>query len=434
MHIPDGYLSPIISIGMGVATVPTWAVATRRVQSVLTSRTIPLLAIFAAMSFTIMMFNIPVPGGTTAHGVGGTLIAIVLGPWAAVIAVSVALIIQALFFGDGGILAIFANCLNMGIVLPFVGYAVYRLLSGRSSILSTRRVWAAGIGSYIAITAAALLVGVELGVQPALFSENGHALYSPYGLSEAIPAMLAAHAFGASIVEALITAFGLAYLQQRHPEFLTSLRRVVAGADIPEGEMPRRPLRQVGGAVIGVSVALLAVAAVVTGGGDIGHAFGADWSAVDWASVAAMLLVVAVLAAILIPVAWFVLPRRIRGVGTTFVAAAILAPLGLIAPGFAYGEGSAGDVQAAFGYVPKGLHDLSTVFSAPLSGYSIPLPFFSDANASLWQQAIGYELAGIVGIVLLGGAIYLIAGLIRRSGRDEKDPTGHPADAMGGTP
>ena len=109
MHIPDGYLSPIISVGMGVVTVPTWAIATRRVQKVLTSKTIPLLAIFAAMAFTIMMFNVPVPGGTTAHGVGGTLIAIVLGPWAAVIAVSVALIIQALFFGDGGVLAIFVN-------------------------------------------------------------------------------------------------------------------------------------------------------------------------------------------------------------------------------------------------------------------------------------------------------------------------------------
>jgi ABC-type Co2+ transport system, permease component len=153
------------------------------------------------------MFNVPVPGGTTAHGVGGTLIAIVLGPWAAVIAVSVALIIQALFFGDGGVLAIFVNCLNMGIILPFVGYGMYRLLAGRSPILSTRRVWAAGIGAYVGITVAALFVGIELGIQPLLFSENGHALYSPYGLEQAIPAMVAAHALGASIVEALITAF-----------------------------------------------------------------------------------------------------------------------------------------------------------------------------------------------------------------------------------
>ena len=426
MHIPDGYLSPIISIGMGVATVPTWTLATRRVQKVLTNRTIPLLAIFAAMSFTIMMFNIPVPGGTTAHGVGGTLIAIVLGPWAAVIGVSVALIIQARFFGDGGILAIFANCLNMGVLLPFAGYATYRLLAGRSPILATRRVWAAGIGAYVGITVAALAVGIELGLQPVLFSENGHALYSPYGLSEAIPAMLAAHVLGASIVEALITAFGVAYLQQRHPEYLTSLRRSVAGADVPAGETPRRPLWQAGGAIVGVCVVLLAIAALITGGGDLSHAFGADWQAVDWAGVATMLFVVAILGAILIPIAWFVLPRRIRGVGTGFVAAAILAPLGLIAPGFAYGEGSAGDVQAAFGYVPKGLQDLSSVFSAPLSGYNIPLPFFSDANASLWQQAVGYEISGILGILLLGIAIYALAWLIGRRSRGGPDAGAQP--------
>src|SRR6476661_7794642 len=116
MHIPDGYLSPIISVGAGIVTVPAWAVAVQRVKSVLNHRTVPLLAIFAAFAFTIMMFNIPVPGGTTAHAVGGTLIAIVLGMPAAIIGVSMALIIQALFFGDGGILAIFANCFNMGVL------------------------------------------------------------------------------------------------------------------------------------------------------------------------------------------------------------------------------------------------------------------------------------------------------------------------------
>src|SRR5215210_8053883 len=103
MHIPDGYLSPIISVGAGAATIPAWAIAVQRVKSVLNHRTVPLLAVFAAFAFTIMMFNIPVPGGTTAHAVGGTLIAVVLGPWAAVLGISMALILQALFFGDGGI-------------------------------------------------------------------------------------------------------------------------------------------------------------------------------------------------------------------------------------------------------------------------------------------------------------------------------------------
>src|SRR6476646_1286600 len=182
MHIPAGYLSPIISLGTGAITVPVWGLAVRRVQSVLNNRTVPLLAIFSALTFTIMMFNIPVPGGTTAHGVGGTLIAIVLGPWAAVLGVSMALILQALFFGDGRVLAIFVNCLNMGIILPFVGYWSYRLIAGRSPILSTRRVWAAGIGAYLGITASALAVGFELGIQPLLFTQNGHPMYRPYVL------------------------------------------------------------------------------------------------------------------------------------------------------------------------------------------------------------------------------------------------------------
>jgi cobalt/nickel transport system permease protein len=417
MHIPDGYLSPIISIGMGVATVPGWLLATRKVQAVLTNRTIPLLAVFSAMSFTIMMFNVPVPGGTTAHGVGGTLIAIVLGPWAAAIAVSVALIIQALFFGDGGILAIFANCLNMAFILPFVGYGAYRLLAGRSPILSTRRAWAAGIGAYVGITASALAVGVQLGIQPILFTENGHALYSPYGLSEAIPAMLIAHMFGASIVEALITALGVAYLQQRHPEYLTSLSKAFTGGDQVEGgQTSRRPLWQTGAAIIGVCAVALLGAGLLTGGGDLSQAFGADWASVDWPAVATMLLITGVIAVVAIPLAWFALPRRMRGVGTAFVTAAIIAPLGLIAPGFAYGEGSTDDVQAAFGYVPSGLHQLSTIFSAPFAGYSIPLPFFSDANAALWQQAIGYEIAGAIGILLLGVVFLTLARLIRRSG------------------
>ncbi len=416
MHIPDGYLSPVISVGMGLATLPTWGLATRRVQKVLNNRTIPLLAIFSALSFTIMMFNIPVPGGTTAHAVGGTLAAIVLGPWAAVIAVSVALIIQALFFGDGGVLAIFANCLNMGILLPFVGYGVYRLLAGRSAILSTRRVWAAGIAAYVALAASALAVGIELGVQPALFSENGYALYSPYGLTAAVPAMLISHLFGASIVEGLVTGLGVAYLQKRHPEYLTSLRSVFAPDASAEGTATGRPVWQMVVGAVGVVIVALTAVGLIEGGGNPARMFGADWTTVHWPSVATMLLVTAIIGVVLVPLAWLVLPKRSRGIGSAFTAVAVIAPLGLIAPGFAYGEGSTMDVQNAFGYVPGGLRELSNVFSAPLSGYNLPLPFFSDANAPLWHAAIGYEITGILGILLIG-AIMLLLGrvLVRRT-------------------
>ena len=191
-------------------TLPAWAVATQKVKAILNNRTIPLLAIFAALSFTIMMFNIPVPGGTTAHGVGGTLIAIVLGPWAAVIAVSVALDHPgALLRRRGG-----PGDLRQ---LPEHGRApaVRRVTSptgcspGRAPLLSSRRAVAAGIAAYVGITASALAVGIELGIQPLLFSDAaGRPLYSPYDLNAAIPAMLVAHVLGASIVEGLITFLG----------------------------------------------------------------------------------------------------------------------------------------------------------------------------------------------------------------------------------
>ena len=204
---PTATSAPSSRSGMGVATVPTVAVATRKVQDVLSNRTIPLLAIFSAISFTIMMFNIPVPGGTTAHGVGGTLIAIVLGPWAAVIGVSVALIIQALFFGDGGVLAIFANCFNMAIV-----HAVRRLRRRTGCSPDGRRSCRAGApgrrGSRptSAITVSALAVGIELGIQPhAVHRERARRCTARTACREAVPAMLLAHVFGASVVEGVIT-------------------------------------------------------------------------------------------------------------------------------------------------------------------------------------------------------------------------------------
>ncbi|HBE80186.1 MAG TPA: cobalamin biosynthesis protein CbiM, partial [Firmicutes bacterium] len=153
----------------------------------------------------------PIPDGTTAHAVGATLIAVTLGPWAATIAVSVALVIQSLLFGDGGVLALGANCFNMAFVAPFVGYLIYLLivkLKGNKPI-------AAAIGSYIGINCAALAAGTELGLQPLLFhAANGTALYFPYGLKLAIPAMLFAHLTIAGIAEAVVTGLVVFYLQR----------------------------------------------------------------------------------------------------------------------------------------------------------------------------------------------------------------------------
>ena len=97
MHIPDGYLSPSTCAVMAAAAAPFWYVALERLKRLMHTRALPLVAAFAAFSFVVMMFNVPVPNGSTAHAVAGTLTAILLGPWAALIAITVALVIQALF-------------------------------------------------------------------------------------------------------------------------------------------------------------------------------------------------------------------------------------------------------------------------------------------------------------------------------------------------
>lgn len=215
MHIPDGYLGPYTYIALWIIMIPIWYYAGRKLSSELKSRQVPLLALAAAFSFVIMMFNLPLPGGSTGHAVGAAIIGIVLGPWAAVIAISVALVLQALMFGDGGITAIAANCLNMAVVMPFVAYYVYKLISGGTEITSSRRVIAAAIAGYISLAIAAGVTGVEFGIQPLLHhTAEGVPLYMPYSLDVTLPAMILEHIFGFSILEALITALIFAYIQR----------------------------------------------------------------------------------------------------------------------------------------------------------------------------------------------------------------------------
>lgn len=221
MHIPDGYLGPTTCGAFYAVMLPIWAAASRIVKKTLKAKQVPMLAIGAAFSFVIMMFNVPIPGGSTGHAVGGVLVAILLGPWAACIAITVALVVQALLFGDGGITAIGANCFNMAFVLPFVGYYVYKAISGKAPAGSNRRVIAAGIAGYIGINVAAFLAGVEFGIQPLLHhTPAGQALYCPYGLNVAVPAMAGEHLLIFGWVEAVVTALVVKYAQKQAAEYL----------------------------------------------------------------------------------------------------------------------------------------------------------------------------------------------------------------------
>jgi cobalt/nickel transport system permease protein len=211
MHIPDGYLSPQTYVPLWGASLVCWSVALKKMKKELSTRQIPYLAMAGAFSFLIMMFNIPIPGGTTGHAVGAGIIAILLGPWTAVIAVSVVLIIQALVFGDGGITAIGANCFNMAVVMPFVSYWVFKLVSGGSR--NGPRLYVAGfLSAYMGLSVAAILTGIEFGIQPIIAQgANGRPLYAPYPLSIAVPVMALEHLLLFSIIEGVITLLLLKY-------------------------------------------------------------------------------------------------------------------------------------------------------------------------------------------------------------------------------
>jgi cobalt/nickel transport system permease protein len=226
MHIPDGYLGPATYGTLYAVMVPIWALASKIVRRTLKQRQVPFLALGAAFSFVIMMFNIPVPGGSTGHAVGGVIVAILLGPWPALIAISIALVIQALLFGDGGITAIGANCFNIAFVMPMVGYLVYRLLS-QGAALTSRRRWIAGaVAGYIGLNVAAVTTAIMFGLQPLIAKgSDGRPLYFPYPLEVAVPVMAAQHLLLFGIIEAVLTGLLVIYFQRSDPSMLEPMGR-----------------------------------------------------------------------------------------------------------------------------------------------------------------------------------------------------------------
>jgi cobalt/nickel transport system permease protein len=328
VHIPDGYLSPETAVVMYAAATPLWLRASQKIKALLSSRSVPLIALFSAFSFIIMMFNVPVPGGTTAHAVGTTLAAIVVGPWAALVTTSIALIIQAFFFGDGGILNIGANSFNMGIAMAFVGYFVYRWISGSAPITSPRRALAGALAAYIAIDVAALLAGIELGIQPLLFHDAaGHALYFPYALDVSIPAMLVPHLTMAGLAEALVTGLVVAWFQRTNPQLLELTGKVSATTT-----------------------------------------------------------------------------RTLRTAWMALIALMLFTPLGLLAPGTAWGEWGRQELKAlGLSSIPAGFDRLADLWSAPLSGYDIP---------ALNNPTVTYIISAVMGVALVVVVFFLLGWIV----------------------
>ena len=223
MHIPDGYFSPQTYLPLWAAFVAFISIALKKLKKTLTIRNIPYLSMASAFTFLIMMFNIPIPGGTTGHVVGASVIALILGPWAAMVSVSIALIIQSVIFGDGGITAIGANCIIMAVIIPFVSFYIFKWVSGAS--LSNKRIfWSAFLSGYAGINVSALTAAFLFGIQPLIASTpEGQPLYAPYGLEIAVPAMMLEHLLFIGWIEGFVTAILLKYFIKNEPGMIYAL-------------------------------------------------------------------------------------------------------------------------------------------------------------------------------------------------------------------
>lgn len=201
MHIPDGYLSPMTCVATYAVTLPLWVVAFRKLKEELSETTLPLIASLSALSFIIMMFNIPIPNGTSGHAVGAALIAILFGPWVASLCISLVLLIQALIFGDGGMTTFAANALLMGFTASFSSYYAFIVLQ--------KRTYASYISGWVGIVSSSIVLALLLGIQPLIAVHDGQPLYFPFGFSLTFPAVVGSHMLFFGIVEAVFT--GLAY-------------------------------------------------------------------------------------------------------------------------------------------------------------------------------------------------------------------------------
>jgi cobalt/nickel transport system permease protein len=207
MHIPDGFLDNDVAIVTGVISGAVLAVALKKAHDNLDERRVPLLGVTAAFIFAVQMLNFPVAGGTSGHLLGAALAAILLGPWLGCLTMAVVLAVQAFVFADGGITALGANILNMGIVGALtVGFA---MIWARGILPKSRPMFlgVVGVGAWVAVMLGALLTAIELGISSTV----------PYGT--VLPAMLGVHAL-IGIGEALITMAAVGAVLATRPDLL----------------------------------------------------------------------------------------------------------------------------------------------------------------------------------------------------------------------
>ncbi len=204
LHIPDGFLSVVVSVIFWIATIITLGFAISKTNKALGEKQIPLMGVMAAFIFAAQMINFPVAAGTSGHLLGGALAAIVLGPWAGMLVMTAVIAVQALLFQDGGLLVMGANIFNMGLITAAIGYGLYRAAVTQSKPVKLAVV---GVGAWLSVIGGALLTALQLW------------LSGTSQLQVVVPAMLGVHAL-IGVGEALITVAALSFIMQTRPDLL----------------------------------------------------------------------------------------------------------------------------------------------------------------------------------------------------------------------
>ena len=199
MHIPDGFLSILVSLVFWILTAVIVGIALKKTNQALGERQVPLMGVLAAAIFAGQMLNFSVAAGTSGHMLGATLATILLGPWPALLVMTSVVAVQALLFQDGGIMAMGANIFNMAIIGVFVSYAVYSLFTR----LLQKRSWGLLVSGFAAAWSSIFVAALACALQIVLSGT------SPANL--AVPAMAAIHAL-IGVGEGLITVGALAFL------------------------------------------------------------------------------------------------------------------------------------------------------------------------------------------------------------------------------
>jgi cobalt/nickel transport system permease protein len=217
VHVPDGFLDAPTSVATGVVAVAAVGVALRKARTELDDRTAPMAGLVAAFVFAAQMINFPVGAGTSGHLLGGALAAVLVGPWTAVLCISVVLIVQALFMADGGITALGTNITLMAVVGVAVGWLVFVALR---AVLPKRLGSvppAAAIGALLSVPAAAAVFTL-------LFAIGGQA---PVETGKVLTAMVGWHVV-IGIGEAVVTALVVGAVVAARPDLVYGARPLLA--------------------------------------------------------------------------------------------------------------------------------------------------------------------------------------------------------------